>query len=274
MRRNFLPPAGFESCELRTGEPAFVPGFQPQAEAAGLNPVARAIIMKVAPRCLHPNELAVASYWQPTKRMWRFLLRKIAFFAFVLSFFSFANLASAQQADAMIGFGTIVAPSSSSCTFTLNVNCVGPEKGGLFTTISGDVVFHKRIGFNVEANWRTKQGLDSSDQFYRPILFDFNGLYQPRIGKKLGADLMGGIGWQTTRFYGFQDTTSCIYFNACYTSDNHFLVHLGGGLRYYVWGNFFVRPEAHYYHILNQSVFTNNNVIRVGASIGYTIGRD
>jgi hypothetical protein len=52
-------------------------------------------------------------------------------------------------------------------------------------------------------------------------------------------------------------------------------VHFGGGVRYYVWGNFFLRPEAHFYHILNNSdVFTNGNVVRIGASIGYTIGRD
>jgi hypothetical protein len=50
-------------------------------------------------------------------------------------------------------------------------------------------------------------------------------------------------------------------------------VHFGGGLRYYVYGNAFIRPEVHFYHILNNSdVFTNSNVIRVGASIGYTIG--
>jgi hypothetical protein len=204
-------------------------------------------------------------------------VRKLALFVFVLSFFSFANLASAQQGDAMIGFGTILASgSNSSCPF-FSTTCVGPEKGGLFTTISGDIVFHRRIGFNFEANWRTKQGLDNANggQLYRPILFDFNGLYQPQIRKKIGADLMAGIGWQSTRFYAFQATTSCLEFGSCYSSNDHFLVHFGGGLRYYVWGNFFLRPEAHLYHILNNTdVFTNSNVVRVGASIGYTIGRD
>lgn len=203
-------------------------------------------------------------------------MRKFALFVFVLSFFSCANLASAQQADAMVGFGTILASgnSSSSCP-VFSTTCVGPEKGGLFTTISGDVIFHRRIGFNFEANWRAKQGLDDAGQFYRPLLFDFNGVYQPRINKKVGADLMAGIGWQSTRFYGFQPTSSCEFFNACYTSNNHFLVHFGGGLRYYVWGHIFVRPEAHFYHIVNNTdVFTNGNVVRVGASIGYTIGPD
>lgn len=205
-------------------------------------------------------------------------MRKLAFFATVFSILLVPSLSSAQQADAMLGFGTILATgtnNTAACTTTFTSSCVGPEKGGLYTTISGDVIFHKRIGFNFEANWRTKQGLDFANggQYYRPLLFDFNGVYQPRISKKIGADLMGGIGWQSTRFYQYTNTTSCVFFNACYTSNNHFLVHVGGGLRYYVWGNFFVRPEAHFYHILNNTdVFTNSNVVRVGASIGYTIG--
>ena len=203
-------------------------------------------------------------------------MRKFAFLALLFSSFALTPSAWAQQADAMIGFGTILSPTSttSSCT-AFSLNCVGAEKGGLFTTISGDVIFRKRIGFNFEANWRTKQGLDLANggQYFRPILFDFNGVYQPRITKKIGADLMGGIGWQTTRFYGYNSSTSCLYFNACYTSNNHFLVHVGGGLRYYVWGNVFVRPEVHFYHIVNNTdVFSNTNVIRVGGSIGYTIG--
>ncbi len=200
-------------------------------------------------------------------------MRKFAFFATVFALSLVPSLASAQQGDAMFGFGTIMATGSN--TSSCGSNCVGPEKGGLFTTISGDVIFHKRLGINVEANWRTKQNVDAFGQYFRPLLFDFNGLYQPRLGKKLGADLMGGIGWQSTRFYGFVPTFSCEQLNACYTSSNHFLVHLGGGIRYYVLGHLFVRPEVHYYHILNNTdVFNNTNVIRVGASIGYTIGPD
>lgn len=203
-------------------------------------------------------------------------MRKLTILAVTCALFLLTGLAQAQQGDAMIGFGTLVSSgtSSSACPI-FSSTCVGPEKGGLYSTLSGDVIFHKRIGFNFEANWRTKQGLDNANggQLYRPILFDFNGVYQPRINKKLGADLMGGIGWQTTRFYGYQATTSCLEFGSCYSSNNHFLVDFGGGLRYYVWGHVFVRPEAHFYHILNNTdVFSNTNVVRVGASIGYTIG--
>ncbi len=207
-------------------------------------------------------------------------MRKLAFLATVFSFFILPNLvlpnqASAQQGDAMIGFGTVLSPGAAECGFNATSgqpNC--PEKGGLYPNLSADVIFHKRFGIGFDAVWRGGQGnFDGLGEPYRPILFDFNGVYQPRISKKAGFDLMGGIGWQSTRFYGYQPTSSCVYFGACYNSSNHFLVDVGAGLRYYVWGHVFVRPEAHYYHVLNNSdVFTSGDIIRVGASIGYTIG--
>lgn len=198
-------------------------------------------------------------------------MRKFAFLATVFAFFLLANLASAQQADAMIGGGTLM----SSSSYTASVfNPTIPEKGGFYPSISADVIFHRRIGFNFETAWRASRGEygGPGGQPYRPILFDFNGVFQPRFNKKVGADLMGGVGWQTTRFYGLVNTSNCFYFGACYVSDNHFLVHVGGGVRYYFWNHVFFRPEAHYYHIVNQNQFSNPNVFRVGASIGYTIG--
>ncbi len=202
-------------------------------------------------------------------------MRKFVLLAPIFALFFFAQFAAAQQADAMFGFGTILSSGTGACS-VLTGNCVVPEKGGFYPSISGDVVFHKRIGFNFEAAWRGGQGdYAGQGQPYRPILFAFNGLYQPKLSKKAGLDLMGGIGWQTTRFYGFQPTSNCVNFGACYVSSNHFLVDVGGGLRYYVWGHVFVRPEAHFYHIMNNTdVFANDNVVRVGASIGYTIGPD
>ena len=198
-------------------------------------------------------------------------MRKFAFIATLIAVSLLASFASAQQGDAMIGFGTVMSSGSSNCT---QGSCFVPEKGGLYTNISGDVVFKKRVGFNFEAAWKTSQGNYAGLGIpYRPILFDFNGLYQPQLSKKVGLDLMGGIGFQTTRFYGYQPTSSCVYFGACYSSSNHFLVDVGGGIRYYVWGHMFVRPEAHYYHIVNNTAdFSSNNIVRVGASIGYTIG--
>ncbi|HEY3974835.1 MAG TPA: hypothetical protein VGM18_17650 [Candidatus Sulfotelmatobacter sp.] len=202
-------------------------------------------------------------------------MRKFAFFAIVFAFSLVASLASAQQGDAMFGFGTVVDPTGSGGCNVSTLTC--PEKGGLYPNIGADVIFHKRLGVGFDAVWRGGQGAygGPGGEPYRPLIFDFNGVYQPKINKKTGLDLMGGIGWQSTRFYGYQPTTSCVYFGACYQSSNHFLVDVGAGLRYYFFGHFFLRPEAHYYHIVNNNVdFNNNDIIRVGASIGYTIGPD
>lgn len=200
-------------------------------------------------------------------------MRKTALVAVICGFILLASLSQAQQADAMLGFGTIMSSGSTACGAN---SCVIPERGGLYPTISADVIFHKRVGFNFEASWRARQGNYAGLGIpFRPILFDFNGVYQPHLSKKVGVDLMGGIGWQSTRFYGYQPTSNCVYFGACYTSSNHFLVDVGGGIRYYVRGHVFVRPEAHFYHIVNNTAdFSSNNVVRVGASIGYTIGPD
>ncbi len=198
-------------------------------------------------------------------------MRKLALFAPVFAVLLFTQFASAQQIDAFLGGGTLLSSTSNS-------NGLPPEKGGLYINLGGDVVFHKSVGVNVETAWRATQG-DATQpalgENYRPILTDFNLLYQPHLGKKAGLDLMAGIGSADTRFYFPGPSCSgCIN----YGSTDHFMEHLGGGLRYYVWHHVFVRPEIHYYHIQNNSnpnnngYFSTNNVFRVGASIGYTFG--
>jgi hypothetical protein len=202
-------------------------------------------------------------------------LRKLTFAATILAMFVLCNFASAQQADAMIGFGTALSPGAAGCGVNPgNFTC--PEKGGLYMNLGADVIFHKHVGFGFDAAWKASQGNYGGFGIpYRPILFDLNGVYAPRLSKTVGVDFMGGIGWQSTRFYGYQPTSNCVFFGACYTSSNHFLVDLGAGVRYYVWGHAFVRPEVRYYHVLNNGDnFSSGNVIRIGASIGYTIGPD
>ena len=197
-------------------------------------------------------------------------MRKLAILAPVCAFLFFAQFASAQQGDIFLGGGTLLSSSNSNSTFP-------SEKGGLFINLGGDVVPFKHFGVNVETAWRATQGVYGSETGlnYRPILTDFNALYQPRLGKKLGLDLMAGIGAADTRLYEQGASEPGV---ANYLSTDHFMEHLGGGIRYYVWRHVFVRPEVHYYHIQSNNslsdngVFNSNNLVRVGASIGYTIG--
>jgi opacity protein-like surface antigen len=198
-------------------------------------------------------------------------LRKLALFAPLFAFLFFAQFSSAQQIDAFLGGGTLM--SSGSCD---SVTLLCSEKGGLYINLGGDAVFYKRIGVNVETAWRATQATyPSLGENYRPILTDFNLLYQPRLGKRAGLDLMAGIGSGDTRFYA--PGPSC---SGCqnYVSTDHFMEHLGGGVRFYPWRHIFIRPEVHYYHIQNNNnlnnngYFSTNNVIRVSASVGYTFG--
>jgi hypothetical protein len=201
-------------------------------------------------------------------------LRKLAVFAPLVCLLFLAPFASAQQGDIFFGGGTLLSSSPSSSADFFQPPA---EKGGTYLNVGGDVVgFKHRLGFNIETAWKASQGVYSGEnETYRPILTDFNALFQPKIGKKVGLDLMGGIGIAATRFY-VPAITSCSYFGGCinYTSSDHFMEHLGVGIRYYVWHHFFVRPELHYYHIQNNVEFNSDSVVRVGGSIGYTIGSD
>lgn len=204
-------------------------------------------------------------------------MRKLALVATLFAFSLLASLASAQQADVGLSFGTIMSPGASECASSasspLGVFC--PEKGGLYPSVSADVIFHRRIGFSYDVLWRGGVGAYgyTGGQPYRPIINDFDAIFQPRVGKKVGIDLDAGIGIQSTRYYAFSYSSSCVELGSCFSSSHHFLTNFGGGIRYYFWHHVFVRPEVRYYWINNNTGdFTGNNVLRVGGSLGYTIG--
>jgi opacity protein-like surface antigen len=197
-------------------------------------------------------------------------LRKFALLTSACAVLLFANFASAQQQlDFMLGGGTLMSstPPTDVASFQRPA-----EKAGTYVSISGDVVgLKRRIGLNIESSWRYRQAAYEGYETYRPILTDVNALFQPKLGKKVGLDLFAGIGIASNRF---TILGSCSIPGGCvnYTSSNHFMEDLGGGIRYRVWRHFFVRPEVHYYRIQKNVEFNSDSVFRVGASIGYTFG--
>jgi hypothetical protein len=199
------------------------------------------------------------------------LLGKFAFIAFVCAVLS-VPLVSAQQIDVAVGASVLT--STSPPAGLLNFQPPA-EKGGTYVGGSFDFVGyrHRRLGLNVETAWRIHPADYENYETYRPILTDVNVLFQPRIGKRVGADLFGGVGVASTRF---NLPVSC-NIPGCvnYTSSNHFMEDLGAGVRVYFWQRLphvFIRPEIHYYHIQNNVEFHSDNVFRGGASIGYTFG--
>jgi hypothetical protein len=191
-------------------------------------------------------------------------LRKLTLLAILCVFVLMQRPAHAQQFDAALGFGTLTAPDSridSSGTVFPSI------KGGLYPSFSADVLIKHHLGVQGEVGWRASRNIYGGLPF-RPIFFDFNGIWAPQISKNLGAELMAGIGGEDLRFYGFVNCN----FTGCtnYVSSKHFDGHFGAGLRYYVWGNVFVRPEAHLYLINNNNEFSSARATRFGVSIGYS----
>jgi hypothetical protein len=198
------------------------------------------------------------------------VLRKLALLTSVCAVLLFANFASAQrQLDIMAGGGTLMSPTRPTDVVSFQPL---QEKQGTYISLSGDVVaFPHRLGINVETSWRYRQASYYGYENYRPIFTDVNALFQPKIGKRIGLDFMGGIGIASNRF----DLLTSCSIPGCinFTSSNHFMEDLGAGFRYRFWRHFFARPEVHYYHVQNNLGFNSSNVFRVGASIGYTIGK-
>ena len=182
-----------------------------------------------------------------------------------------ASFARAQQIDLAVSGSTLFSTQYSG---TSQLYLPPPERGGTYAGGSLEYLLkHRRVGFNAELEVRKKDGVYNDYQKYRPVFYDVNAVFAPRFGKRIIGDFMGGIGGETIRFQN--PSFNCGYAAGCpiHLSDNHILLHLGGGIRYYVWRSFFVRPEVHYYRIVHNAVdFYSDNEFRAGASIGYTFG--
>ncbi len=194
-------------------------------------------------------------------------MRKLSVVASLFGLFLMVSTAYGQQFDVGIGFGGLSAPSSSSANLAGTPVSLG---GGVYPAFSGDFLFHKNFGVGAEIAWRASQTNYAGIAPYRPLFYDGYAVYAPKFGR-ISPELMAGIGAESLRFYqpyfvcGFTGCTN-------YTSSNHFMGVVGGGLRLYVWGHMFVRPEVRAYLIHNNVEFDSGHAIRYGASIGYTFG--
>jgi hypothetical protein len=193
-------------------------------------------------------------------------VKKLIVLIAVSGFLLLHTAAQAQQMDAAFGFGTLGSPSASSAQGQYAPVAI---RGGLYPNFSADFLLKRHFGVGGEIAWRGSQANYPFGPQFRPILWDFNGMWLPTVNKHIAPELQAGIGAETLRFYV---APSCGAGCTNYVSSNHFMGHFGGGLRYYVKGNFFVRPEAHFYIVRNNFEFSSPYVYRYGVSIGYTLG--
>jgi hypothetical protein len=198
-------------------------------------------------------------------------LRNAIFLTFVCAAVAaFSICAQAQKIDVAFGISTVDAPGASEVSSTDTTHTPVSLTGGTYPGVSGDVLFWHNLGIGAELYWRASQANNYFGQGfnYRPLFYDINAVYAPKLASHTYLELVGGIGALSTRFY--TGTTCGIYTCSNYQSSNHFDADFGAGIKFYPKGGFFVRPEARLYLVNNNTDFSSARVTRYGLSIGYT----
>ena len=213
---------------------------------------------------------------------------------FLLPAFSIP-LAHAQYGfDVGVGFGTMQDKASgngldynnnlASCTVgSADPSCVATSSlSGFSMGVSGNVMAWKHFGIGGEVNFQPgKQNyleLPSSvgvNLQSRMILYDFDGIYQPVRTKKVAFQVIGGVGGASLRYYETGATGSAIgpsnvtqYFG----SNNHFQVHGGVAVQFYLTDHVFLRPQFDIHYVPNLTQFGSNLVTSETLWLGYTFG--
>ncbi len=189
-----------------------------------------------------------------------------------------ATFASAQEGfNFYFGMGTAHVGSSNQLIDPLGTGTpqLTPAMDGVFGTLGGGVMLNRSFGVGAEMSWRFTQG-DYAGLGYRPIFFDFNGLWTPSIGtKRVVPEIQAGLGGTSLRFYGGQQYCDP-YSGFCSNfagSSNHLQLHAGFGLRFYIKQHLFVRPQFDYHWVRNLSnEFASDSVPEYTIAIGYSSG--
>ncbi|MGH9417585.1 MAG: outer membrane beta-barrel protein [Terriglobales bacterium] len=168
-------------------------------------------------------------------------------------------VASGQSLDVFAGLNALSASQAVSGIPRLG--------GGLFPS-AGVNLFFGPVGLGGEVAFRA-QGNSSN---LRPIYYDFNLLLAPvHIARSAVPELMVGVGAQSIQ--ALTGTASCGGLSSCASyAGSNLAAHVGVGLKVYVTEHIFVRPEAHFYFIRNNSAFGTSNTRRFGVSLGYSFG--
>ena len=102
-------------------------------------------------------------------------MKKVSWIALVcLALFAWP--AYGQQFDVAFGVGSLIASSGSSA---LGNHAPVTMGGGAYPSFSGDYLFNRSLGFGGEVAWRASQNIYPEGQPFRPILYDFDGVWGP-----------------------------------------------------------------------------------------------
>jgi hypothetical protein len=186
-------------------------------------------------------------------------------------------MAQAPQANVYFGLGTAVDGSNGQAidTFGTGINLNAPKMTGLFVNIGGNVMLTPHFGAGAEVNWRAGQG-DYAGLNYRPIFYDFNGVWQPIKTKRFVPEIQAGLGGVAVHFSANQQ--ECDQFAGCQTvslgseSSSHFQVHGSVAARLYLTPHVFLRPAIDAHWVNNFFQFGSNWVPEYNLGVGFSFG--
>jgi hypothetical protein len=150
-----------------------------------------------------------------------------------------------------------------------------PSMGGTFLDFGGGLMLTDHFGAAAQVSWRATQG-DYAGLKYRPIFYDFDGIWQPAKRGRIAPELRAGIGGVSLRYYYNQ--SSCDQFAGCSSSNQyletsrHFQVHLAAALRIRATEHVFIRPAFDVHYVNNFYQFGSNWVPAYSVSVGYAFG--
>jgi hypothetical protein len=188
---------------------------------------------------------------------------------------SFAHAQS--RFDFYFGMGTAQVGSSHQVIQNTSTGSIlpTPHMDGVFGTIGGGIFLKQNYGFGAQAAFRFKQG-DYAGYGYRPIFYDFNGMWTPQIGKFVVPEFQAGFGGLNLRFY---DASNPYYdyntgkVSTFAGSSNHFQLHAAAGLRFKVKSHIFVRPQLDYHWVPNlTNEFGSNSVLSYSLAAVFSSG--
>jgi hypothetical protein len=197
----------------------------------------------------------------------------------IILLFGAALGAHAQSATVDFGLGTATDKSSGQSidTFSDGNFYNTPKLGGTFGTFGASFMIKPHLGIGGEYSWRFSQGTYAGLN-YRPAFYDFNAIWEPiSESSKVVPVIEGGLGGANLRFYA---PPTCDQFGGCTSSaenylesSNHFALHAAVGVRFYVRGGLFVRPQVDLHWVDNFFQFGSGWVPEYTVAIGYTLGK-
>ncbi len=204
-------------------------------------------------------------------------------------------LASAQAGgDISFGLGTAHVKSSGlGLDFDTGEACLPGgafcsdttrHLSGVFMGFHGDYMFNPRFGVGTDILFQpAKQDYASFDAISpgekiqsRMTFWDLNGVARPFRNKQAALQLEGGLGVANLRFY---DTISQSGVLGNLSSDqyissaNHFQLHAGVGVPFYLKDGFFIRPQFDIHYVPNLDQQFGRNLVTQGMVwVGYNFG--